>query len=424
MTGRSWIGRSGKAFAAAVLLLVLLAVAGGNASGSGAKPFKFKQPPYRIGAVLGLTGVLSGVDKDTAASLRATVAEINAKGGVNGHKLVYRILDDQSDPSKAALAAQKLVDEYKPHFLVPDIPCFLALSALPIASRARLITFTGCDNGIPSIPANFPYNFSTYPPATVISVALVAGAAHVLKGRKMKVGFLNEDSAGSNALAEPLKAVAIAKGHTWVGNERFATGTPDLTVQLSKLRRAGADVVILFGRPGDGGNTMKSLRDLAWDVQVIGGDNVISTTFYDEVPAALRDNVHAVVTAISVRKRGSNVPPPWINTWLRRQSRGVQTLAVVGAVHDGITYWKWAVERTKSVNANRVRRELEKLHTLPQRQWPKGMLLTVNPMYSPRQHGLRNANLSRGWGVVRPSRNIMGTYEGEVFTCYCTLPNP
>jgi branched-chain amino acid transport system substrate-binding protein len=412
-------GRSRKAVAVLLLALLCAAAAALAGASSGATP-----APYRVGAVFALTGAFSGTDKDSAASLRATIREINATGGVNGRKLEFRVIDSGSDPAKAALAAQQLVDQFKPHVMIPDIPCIFALSALPIAARANIVTFTGCDNGIPSNPSNYPFSFSTFPPAAVLGVPLVSAAAHVLKGRKMNIGFLHSNDVAGNSLIAPVRAAAEIKGHRFVGNQPFAVGTPDLTVQLSRLRQAGADIVILWGQVGDGGNTMKSVRDLAWDVTVIGGTGTTSATLVDEVPDELKDRFRALVTANSIRKAGSTELPTWIDRWLRRASTNVQTLSVVGAVHDGLTYWKWAVERTKSVNPTLVTRELEKLSTLPRSEWPKGLQLTANPMYTATQHGLRNANLNRAWGLMRPSRNIMGTYEGEVFTCYCVLPNP
>jgi branched-chain amino acid transport system substrate-binding protein len=402
------------------VLVLLLAAAGSTANGAQAP--RFKAPNYKVGAVFALTGAYSGTDKDSAASLRATVAEINANGGVNGHRLEYRIVDSQSDPAKSTLAAQQIVDQYKPHVMIPDIVCIMALSALPVANRAGVVTFTGCDNGQPSNPTLYPRNFSTFPPVSVLGLPLVAAATHVLKGRKMTVGFLHSNDAAGNGLVPVVRTAVEIKGHKWAGDQAYAVGTPDLTVQLSRLRQGGADVVILWGQVGDAGNTMKSVRDLAWDVNVIGGTGTTSATLIDEIPADFRDNFHAMVTANSVRKPGSSTPPTWINTYLRQASSTVQTLSVVGAVHDGLTYWKWAVERTGSINPARVTSELEKLRTLPRAQWPKGLQLTANPMYNSTQHGLRNANINRAWGVIRPSRNIMGTYEGEVFTCYCELP--
>ncbi len=418
MKGRS---RTRLATVAALLLALLAVVAAGTSSGSTSATPKFKNPPYKVGAVFALTGIYSGTDLNSYHALRATVDEINANGGVLGHKLVYSVQDSQSDPAKSALAAQQIVDQYKPHVMIPDIVCIMALSALPIANRAKLVTFTGCDNGQPSNPQLYPYNFSTFPPVAVQGVPLVALANYVAKGKKLKIGFLHSNDAAGNGTVPFLRAAAIAKGHQWAGDQGFTVGTPDLTVQLSRLRSSGADFVILFGQAGDAGNTMKSVRDLAWDVQVLGNTGTTSVALADEIPEAYRDNFHAMVTANSVRKKASSVPPEWVTKYLRKYSQTITTLSVVGAVHDGLTLWKWAAERAKSINRDKIRAELEKLSTLPKAQWPKGLHLTANPKYSSTQHGEVNANLNRAWGAITPSRNIMGTYEGDVVTCYCEV---
>lgn len=422
------IRKPGRLLWVGLIPLVVVMLTGGTATGTptvaeqGKKKINPKLKPYRVGAVLALTGAFSGTDQDSAAGLRATVREINANGGVNGHRLVYRIIDNGSDTAKAALAAQAVVDQFDPQVMIPDIPCRFALSALPIAKRENIPTFTGCDNGVPSNPSEYPLNFSTFPPASVLGVPLVAALRHATKLKSGSIGFLHSNDVAGESLVSPVRRAASVRGYQWAGDQAFAVGTPDVTVQLANLRRAGADAVILWGQVGDAGNVMRSMRDLAWDAHVVGGTGTTSATLVDEIPEQLRGKFHALVTANSIRKPNATTPPAWINNYLRPASSKVQTLSVVGAVHDGLTYWKWAAERTKSINPNRIRQELEKLNQLPRNQWPSGLQLTANPMYSSTQHGLLNANLNRAWGVMRPSRNIMGTYEGEVFTCFCSVP--
>jgi branched-chain amino acid transport system substrate-binding protein len=409
---------------AAVAVLVALATVVATASGSN-HATKFVNPPYKVGAVFALTGAYSGTDLNSFYALKATVAEINANGGVLKHKLVANAVDSQSDPAKSALAAQQVVDQFKPNVMIPDIVCIMALSALPVANKAGLVTFTGCDNGTPSNPALYPTNFSTFPPVAVQGVPLVALTNHVTKGKKVTIGFLHSNDAAGNGTVGYVKAAAIAKGNKWAGDQAFTVGTPDLTVQLSKLRSAGADFVILFGQAGDAGNTMKSVRDLGWNVQVLGNTGTTSVNLVNEVPADYRDNFHAMVTANSVRKKGSEALPEWIAKYLAKQTNTITTLSVVGAVHDGLTLWKWAAERAKTINPAKIRAQLEKLNTLPRAQWPKGLQLTANPNYSSTQHGERNANLNRAWGLISPTQNILGTWEGEVITCFClNIPLP
>jgi len=418
MTGKRTVLR-----VAATLVVLCIAVAAGSAESSTgataqATKCQFKKPDYKVGAVFALTGVYSGTDLNSFWSMKATVNEINANCGVMGHKLVYSVVDSQSDPAKSALASQQVVDQYKPDVMFPDITCLMALPALPIASKAGLVTFTGCDNGAPSNPSLYPRSFATFPPISRQATDLVAGAKVVMGKTPLKVGFLHSSDAAGNGEVEPLKAAVLLKGGQWVGDQSHGVGDPDVSVQMSKLKDAGANIVILWGQVGDGGVAMKAIRDLNWNVQVLGNSGTVGAALIDEIPDAYKDNYHAVVNAISVRDPKKGLPP-FVGTYLQKVSTEVQNLSVAGAVHDGLTLWKWAVERTKTIDADKVTKELEKLQTLPKAQWPKGLFHTDNPAFSPTQHGEGNANLNRAWGLIVPSKTIMGTYAGKVFTCYC-----
>lgn len=401
---------------AAALSITACSSSSGSSSGSNA--------PYKVGAVLSLTGAYSGTDQDASASLKATVAQINDKGGINGHKLEYKALDSQSNAAKGQLAAQQIVGSYKPNFMFADDLCIISLGALTYPNNAGMVSFTGCDNGTPSNPSKYPHNFSTFPPSSSVqSPALVAAAASVMGAKSMSIGFLHSNDAAGQGVVDPLKAATLANHSKWAGEQAFAVGAPDLTVQMAKLRDAGANVVVLFGQVGDGATAMKALDQLKWNVQVIGSTSTVSTALRASIPPDLINNFHALVTAGSVRPAGgqaTNADPlaqEFITNYLPKASNHVQTLAVVAAVHDSLMLWKWAVEQAKSTDTAAVTAQLEKLQGLPQSSWPAGLIITGNPAYSAQQHGEKNADLSKAWGLVTASENIMGTYEGGYFTC-------
>jgi branched-chain amino acid transport system substrate-binding protein len=64
-----------------------------------------------LGRTAGFTGAVAGAVNEQKAAVDAYFASVNAKGGVNGRKIVVKELDDKFDPKTAGENAKKLIDE-------------------------------------------------------------------------------------------------------------------------------------------------------------------------------------------------------------------------------------------------------------------------------------------------------------------------
>src|SRR5271165_2880444 len=62
--------------------------------------------PYKIVMITSLTGPGSSEFSNAPAGFDARIAMQNAEGGVNGHKLVGMVLDDQTSPTEVVTAVQ------------------------------------------------------------------------------------------------------------------------------------------------------------------------------------------------------------------------------------------------------------------------------------------------------------------------------
>ncbi|QIM18920.1 ABC transporter substrate-binding protein [Leucobacter coleopterorum] len=85
---------------AAVAALALSGCAGSDDGGGEGAPIK-------IGSVNTLSGAATFPEASAAA--KAVFDRVNAKGGVNGHKIEYNTVDDKGDPASATAAARELV---------------------------------------------------------------------------------------------------------------------------------------------------------------------------------------------------------------------------------------------------------------------------------------------------------------------------
>ena len=100
---------------AAVALSTALAVsAAGCAGQSGGDPTTDESKGDLIlGASLSLTGPNGATGRGTQAGANARITQENARGGIDGHKVVLEVADDQLAPVLAPAAARKLVEEDK-----------------------------------------------------------------------------------------------------------------------------------------------------------------------------------------------------------------------------------------------------------------------------------------------------------------------
>ena len=109
----SWSNRAAQARirlvtlgAVATLVLGGLVMLGSTTAGASGSP-----KPITIGFIGDLTGPAASSFADGPQGAQAAIAEQNAKGGVNGHKLKLIVVDDESNPTDNVTASKDLVSK-------------------------------------------------------------------------------------------------------------------------------------------------------------------------------------------------------------------------------------------------------------------------------------------------------------------------
>ncbi|MEI8101441.1 MAG: ABC transporter substrate-binding protein, partial [Bacteroidota bacterium] len=65
--------------------------------------------PYIVPIIASLTGTSSGVGIPAQGGMQAVFETLNAAGGINGHKINFTVLNDQSSPTVGATVALQAV---------------------------------------------------------------------------------------------------------------------------------------------------------------------------------------------------------------------------------------------------------------------------------------------------------------------------
>ena len=171
------------------------------------------------------------------------VDDANAKGGVNGRKVEAIVEDNKGDASLGLSIAHKLIDidHVDVIFVAPTPP---ALATIPLAEASQTLIISEAQS--PKIGQS-PWGTSASPPAQKMGAAYLRFAV----ARKAKaVALIAEDNdamATSRAvLSEGLKEAGIPL----VDTETYAGGTQDFTGQITKIRAANPDLLMMMSSSG------------------------------------------------------------------------------------------------------------------------------------------------------------------------------
>ena len=261
-----------------VTLLVAVLVIGGAQARADA------QEPYRIGAVFSITGPGSSLgipERDTALMLEA---DINARGGIKGpdgrlHPLKIVIYDDASDETKAVLAAKKLIDEDKVTAIVGTTLSGTSLAILDTVQKAE-VPLISCAAAAKIVEpaAERKWVFKTPQSDHLIVGVLV----DYLKAKGLtRVAWLNVDYAfGQLGWVEFEKAAQTA-GLSIPVNEKFGQKDVDMTAQLTRVKAAAPQAVVVWSIPPSASIATRNYADLGLKMPMFQSHGVGNKKFVE-----------------------------------------------------------------------------------------------------------------------------------------------
>jgi len=219
----------------AVLCLTLLA----------GLPVAAQQPPIKIGAILPLTGSGASYGVWMKGGTEIAAEEINAAGGIMGHKLQVIYEDHAADASKAVTGMRRLVEVEKVPFTLTSYSA-PTLAVQPIGAQSKVVMMNG--GGQSDNLANKDYLYNNIP---VVSneVGVLTGWLTRDKKFKAAVVIVANDEAGRNSAKSFRERFTAGGGHV-LAEEQVALDGNDFRAQLAKLKAAGGDLLFIssYGR--------------------------------------------------------------------------------------------------------------------------------------------------------------------------------
>ena len=361
----------------------------------------FATDPIKIGQVAALSGASAQSGEAITRGLTLAIDEINAKGGLLGGRMLELVQrDDESSPPKGLIAARELAaDKVAAIFGGIDTPVSLAI--VPVLNKEKQIYMGvwAAGTAITHNGADPNYAFRVSAVDTLVDVKLLK-FAHQKFGAK-KVGLMLINNPWGQGNEKGLLAAAKADPSVEiVGVEKFENNDVDMVPQLTRLKDAGADSIILVVNAPPGAQVMKSRERMGWTVPVISHWGISGGRF-PELAGPTAGDADFVQTYSFFGKQ-SPVGQRVLGALQKKypQIKGPQDIfAPVGTAnaYDAMHILALAIAQAGSTDPDAVRAALEDLKTPYE-----GLIKTYKPPFTHENHD-----------ALGPDDYIMVHYEGD-----------
>jgi branched-chain amino acid transport system substrate-binding protein len=189
---------------------------------------------------------------------------INDRGGVNGRKIRFTVLDDAYQPSRVVTNVRQLVerDHIFAIFNIGGTAHNLAvLGYINEQKVPQLYLNTGADVfGL--TPDKNPWTMIGIPSYGAEAAAFVQYLEQVKP--HAKVAVLYQSDAFGQDLLRGLETAAQGSTISIVAKESYNPTEPSVDSQVSKLQRSGADVLVNFSIPKYAAQAIRRIGELGW----------------------------------------------------------------------------------------------------------------------------------------------------------------
>jgi branched-chain amino acid transport system substrate-binding protein len=313
----------------------------------------------RIGAVLSVTGPAAYLGEPQRKTLEIYVADVNAKGGVNGHMITLFVYDDGGNPNQTRIFATRLIENDKVDALLAGTTTATALAIIPLAENARvpLINFAGAVQAVSPVRR---YVFKT--PHTDL-MACEKIFQDLRRRRLTRIGMISGLDAFGASMRIQCRSVTATYGIDILHEESYSPGDLDVTAQLAALKATpGIQAVINTGFGKGPATVARDYRQLGIGLPLYQSHGVGSKKYIDLAGAAA-EGVRLPAAALLAADKLPNSDPQkkmlMDYKTMYEQKTGQPVSSFGGYAYDGLMILLDALRRAGSSDSTKLRDAIE-----------------------------------------------------------------
>lgn len=225
----------------------------------------------RIGHITPRSGFLGTLGDYGFRGVNLAVEEINAAGGVLGRE-VDLFSEDSVGSAVAPTKAQKLIERRDVHFLIGEISSGSGGGVMATANRLKTLYMqTGCNSDALRGEKCNRYTFHVEAGNTMYTKTIGNWQHRAGNVQGNKFYMLTADYAFGHDLAGVSTRFLTDKGGIIMANELIATGTPDYSPYILKIKAANPDFVYINLAGADQTTFLKQYKEYGLPFKVSGG---------------------------------------------------------------------------------------------------------------------------------------------------------
>jgi branched-chain amino acid transport system substrate-binding protein len=217
--------------------------------------------------VLSVTGPAAFIGKQALQSVQLVAGLVNAQGGIRGKTVHVSLQDTTSTPATAVQLLNQLISQ---HVAATFGPTFTAEcnALIPLITAGPIVS---CFSpGVHPAPGSFMFS------AGVGSDAMAAGIATYFRSQKWtRVAIISSTDASGQDFEENFNKVMaepVNSGLKLVAREHFAVSDLSVGAQISRIKAANPQTVIIWTAGTGLGVALHGVHDADLDVPIMAGN--------------------------------------------------------------------------------------------------------------------------------------------------------
>jgi branched-chain amino acid transport system substrate-binding protein len=339
----------------AVTLLAAALTIGSVATGNAASK------PIIVGYSIALTGGFATYDGELETGGKIAAAAINAKGGVLGHQIKIIACDTATQLSQSGPCAQQVISKGAT-VIIATSDYDYGGGAYRAAAAKGLLSFGFAGDPRLGYHGVGPTVFNLYQGSN----AEGAVAAELAYSRGYRKAYMLTDTINSypatvsNSFETRWKQLT---GSDVVGKDLFLNSDTSIATQISRMRSANPDVILIASFPPGGASAMKQIRAAGINTPIVTDEAFDGSSWISAV-----GNVSNVFVP-NLASSDGNDPSPAVNAFFREYKKFTGQKAVLAAYpamgYSQIQVMAAGMEAAKSTNPLKAAAAIEKLHNFP-----------------------------------------------------------